>query len=206
MFFIATLFSEGRIMKEEIPIKCKDPGPCTVTYKPSEEWIFLIAYVIPEHAEMLCLSRIGELTILADFHVIMPTKGDKGGKPQVLLGRPFLKTAEFKLIYYDKIFTFSVGNVIEIFYLTPPPKPPKKGIHQLKVDNAKVQNESSGRKAKVRIRDGPKERINSEKGSRNPPPQSNGKKKKVPLNPEKKKKEPNEAGTKKKRTKSNLSV
>ncbi|MED6152323.1 hypothetical protein PIB30_090834 [Stylosanthes scabra] len=36
----------------------------------------------------------------------MPTKGDKGGKPQVLLGRPFLKTTGFKLIYYDEIFTF----------------------------------------------------------------------------------------------------
>ncbi|MED6164084.1 hypothetical protein PIB30_086310 [Stylosanthes scabra] len=32
-FFIATLCSEGKTMKEEIPIKCEDPGPCLVTCK-----------------------------------------------------------------------------------------------------------------------------------------------------------------------------
>ncbi|MED6115579.1 hypothetical protein PIB30_091985, partial [Stylosanthes scabra] len=32
-FFIATLFSEGKTMKKEIPVKCDDPGPCTVTCK-----------------------------------------------------------------------------------------------------------------------------------------------------------------------------
>ncbi|MED6128981.1 hypothetical protein PIB30_103289, partial [Stylosanthes scabra] len=57
----------------------------------------------------------------------------------VLLGRPFLKTAKFKLIYYDEIFTFSIGNAIEIFHLTPPPKPRKRSLHQLQ--------ESKGKKA-----------------------------------------------------------
>ncbi|MED6190348.1 hypothetical protein PIB30_104995 [Stylosanthes scabra] len=79
----------------------------------------------------------------------MPTKGNKGGRPQVLLGRPFLKTTEFKLIYYDEIFTFSVGNIIEIFHLKPLPKPPKKRIQQLQLGNAKVRKESPGRKAKI---------------------------------------------------------
>ncbi|MED6125144.1 hypothetical protein PIB30_065908 [Stylosanthes scabra] len=69
----------------------------------------------------------------------MPTKGNKGGRPQALLGRPFLKMVEFKLIYYDAIFTFSVGNAIEIFHLTPPPKSQKKTLHQLQ--------ESKGKKA-----------------------------------------------------------
>ncbi|MED6135400.1 hypothetical protein PIB30_046062 [Stylosanthes scabra] len=67
----------------------------------------------------------------------MPTKRDKGGKPRVLLGRPFLKTARFKLIYYDEIFTFEVGNVIEIFHLPPPPKPRKKGLHKIHQDKGK---------------------------------------------------------------------
>ncbi|MED6210815.1 hypothetical protein PIB30_067698 [Stylosanthes scabra] len=132
----------------------------------------------------------------------MPTKGDKGGRPQVLLGRSFLKKAEFKLIFYDEILTFSIGNVIEIFHLTPPPKPTKKEIHQLKVDNAEVQKESLGRKIKGRIRDNPKGRINNEKGSMNAPPQSKGKEKEVPLNLEKKKKkkkEPDEGRIEKKR-------
>ncbi|MED6226942.1 hypothetical protein PIB30_108779 [Stylosanthes scabra] len=135
------------------------------------------------------LVRIGQLMIPVDFHVIMPTKGDKGGRPQVLLGRPFLKTTKFKLIYYDEIFTFSVGNVIEIFHLTTQKVP-------------EVKKEGPRRKHKVRIRDSPKERISHEKGSRNPPPYSNGKKKKVPLDPKKKKKkkkEPDEDRTEKKK-------
>ncbi|MED6115137.1 hypothetical protein PIB30_087356, partial [Stylosanthes scabra] len=83
----------------------------------------------------------------------MPTKGDKGGKPLVLLGRPILKTAGFKLIYYDEIFTFEVGHVIEIFHLPPPPKPRKKGLHQLQqVKGKKIENkpwkEEKGRKRK----------------------------------------------------------
>ncbi|MED6190813.1 hypothetical protein PIB30_109659, partial [Stylosanthes scabra] len=84
--------------------------------------------------------------------------------------------AEFKLIYYEEIFTFPIGNVIEVFHLTPPPKPPRKRIQQLKVGNAEVRKESPGRKAKMRRN--PSGKISDEKGSRNPPPQSNGKKKK----------------------------
>ncbi|MED6162491.1 hypothetical protein PIB30_070910, partial [Stylosanthes scabra] len=69
------------------------------------------------------------------------------------LGRPFLKTAGFKLIYYDEIFTFEVGNVIEIFHLPPPPKPRKKGLHQLQQDKGKkIKNkpwkEEKGQKRK----------------------------------------------------------
>ncbi|MED6213998.1 hypothetical protein PIB30_098798 [Stylosanthes scabra] len=69
------------------------------------------------------LVRIGELAIPVDFHVIKSTKGEKGGTPQ--------------LIYYDEIFTFSVGNAIEIFHLTPPPKPQKKSLHQLQESKGK---------------------------------------------------------------------
>ncbi|MED6162989.1 hypothetical protein PIB30_075695 [Stylosanthes scabra] len=94
IFFINTLFKEKK-SKEEIPIKLG-------------------------MAEDV-LVKIGQLTIPVDLHVIMPTKGDKGGRPQVLLGRPFLKMAEFKLIYYNVILTFSIGNTIEIFHFTLPP-------------------------------------------------------------------------------------
>ncbi|MED6153670.1 hypothetical protein PIB30_104390, partial [Stylosanthes scabra] len=81
-----------------------------------------------------------------------PTKGDKGGKPQVLLGRPFLKTAGFKLIYYDEIFIFKVGNVIEIFHLPPPPKPRKKGLHQLQQDKGKKIKDKPWKEEKDRTR------------------------------------------------------
>ncbi|MED6152154.1 hypothetical protein PIB30_089186 [Stylosanthes scabra] len=106
--------------------------------------------------------------------------------------------AEFKLIYYDEIFTFSIGNVIEIFHLMPLPKPPKKRIQQLKMGNAEIQKESPGRKAKMRKT--PRGIISNKKGTRNAPTQSKGKKKKVSLNTKEKKKEPNEGSTQKKRT------
>ncbi|MED6182694.1 hypothetical protein PIB30_031115 [Stylosanthes scabra] len=77
---------------------------------------------------------------------------DKGGKPQVLLERPFLKTAGFKLIYYDEIFTFEVGNVIEIFHLPPPPKPWKKGLHQLQQDKGKKIKDKPWKEAKGQAR------------------------------------------------------
>ncbi|MED6164833.1 hypothetical protein PIB30_093922 [Stylosanthes scabra] len=143
------------------------------------------------------LVRIGELVILADFHVIKSTKGKKGGTPQVLLGRPFLKTAGFKLIYYDEVFTFKVGNVIEIFHLTPPRKPRKKSLHQLQGSRRKG---SPGRKAKMRKT--PRGRSNDEKGTRDAPTQFKGERKKISLNNEKrkkkKKKEPDKGSTKKK--------
>ncbi|MED6209381.1 hypothetical protein PIB30_054085 [Stylosanthes scabra] len=84
-----------------------------------------------------------------------PLKGI--GRPQVLLGRPFLKTAEFKLIYYDEIFTFSVGNVIEVFHLTLPPKPLKKRIQRLKVDNAEKKVRSNPKKNKKKKKKEPDE-------------------------------------------------
>ncbi|MED6222947.1 hypothetical protein PIB30_069322 [Stylosanthes scabra] len=125
--------------------------------------------------------------------------------PQVLLGRPFLKIAEFKLICYDEIFTFSMGNAIEIFHLTPPPKPRKKSLHQLQESKGK---ESPVRKAKMPKT--PRGRISNEKGTRNAPTQSKGKKKKISLNTKKKKKkkkkkknkkkEPDEGNTQNKRT------
>ncbi|MED6153454.1 hypothetical protein PIB30_102121 [Stylosanthes scabra] len=77
---------------------------------------------------------------------------NKGGKPQVLLGMPFLKTAGFKLIYYDDIFTFEVGNAIEIFHLPPPPKPRKKGLHQLPQDKWKKIKDKPWKEAKGRTR------------------------------------------------------
>ncbi|MED6136457.1 hypothetical protein PIB30_056269 [Stylosanthes scabra] len=82
----------------------------------------------------------------------MPTKGNKGGKPHVLLGRSFLKTARFKLIYYDEIFTFKVGNAIEIFHLPPPLKPQKKGLHQLQHDKGKMIKDKPWKEAKGRTR------------------------------------------------------
>ncbi|MED6205612.1 hypothetical protein PIB30_019362, partial [Stylosanthes scabra] len=67
------------------------------------------------------MVKVGRLVIPTDFHVIQPPPGEKG-HPQVLLGRPFLKTSGFKLTYTDDIFTFSSGKITETFQISPPPK------------------------------------------------------------------------------------
>ncbi|MED6187043.1 hypothetical protein PIB30_072616 [Stylosanthes scabra] len=92
------------------------------------------------------LVEVGELTIPADFHIIMPTKGDKGGRPQVLLGRPFLKTTGFRLQYDDDTFTFSVGKITEMFPVTPPPTPRKKSVHHFQICREEKKEKKEGLK------------------------------------------------------------
>ncbi|MED6146274.1 hypothetical protein PIB30_032991 [Stylosanthes scabra] len=94
--------------------------------------------------------RIGGLIIPADFHVIKPGKKDNGGTPQVLLGRPFLKSGGFKLNYHDEIFTFEVGNTIEIFHFDNSSEPEKKGLHQLKTDKKRKKKKRMAKKRKKR--------------------------------------------------------
>ncbi|MED6128161.1 hypothetical protein PIB30_094952 [Stylosanthes scabra] len=93
-------------------------------------------------------TMVGGLTIPTDFHVIMPTKGDKGGRSQVLLGRLFLKIVGFKLQYDDDTFSFSVGKTIETFPVTPPPTPRKKRVHHFQkgVGDYSPSSEEEGKK------------------------------------------------------------
>ncbi|MED6225939.1 hypothetical protein PIB30_098400 [Stylosanthes scabra] len=92
-----------------------------------------------------------------------------------------------------------MGNGIEIFHLTPPPKPRMKSLHQLQESKGK---ESPRRKAKMRK--SPRERISNKKEMRNAPTQPKREKKKISLNTEKKKKkkkkEPDEDRTQESRT------
>ncbi|MED6151949.1 hypothetical protein PIB30_087174 [Stylosanthes scabra] len=125
------------------------------------------------------MVNIGKLTIPTDFHVIRPTKGDKGGRPQVLLGRPFLKTARFKLQYDDDTFSLSVGKITEIFHMTRPPVPRKKGAHQLRVGTKKIEPEKLLRSEKRKEVENPKNDAFMEKGLRIAPPQLKKKRKKV---------------------------
>ncbi|MED6147130.1 hypothetical protein PIB30_041234 [Stylosanthes scabra] len=96
--------------------------------------------------------RIGRLIIPIDFHVIKPGKKDNGGTPQVLLGRPFLKSGGFKLNYHEEIFTFEVGNIIEIFHFDDSPEPEKKGLHQLKIDKKRKKKKRIAKKRRARKR------------------------------------------------------
>ncbi|MED6222504.1 hypothetical protein PIB30_065078 [Stylosanthes scabra] len=133
------------------------------------------------------MVNIEKLTIPTDFHIIRPTKGDKGGRPQVLLGRPFLNTARFKLQYDDDTFSLSVGKITEIFHVTRPPAPRKKGAHQLRVGTKKIELEKLLRSDKRKEAENPKKDAFMEKGLRIAPPQLKKKIKKVPLNFERKK-------------------
>ncbi|MED6152260.1 hypothetical protein PIB30_090224 [Stylosanthes scabra] len=152
IFFINTLFKEKK-NEEEVPIKCEDPGQCLVTCKIRGVSISdclcdpgacenIMPFEVYELSDLGPLKKSREVFTTADAR-------NEGGKPQVLLGRPFLKTAGFKLIYYDEIFTFEVGNAIEIFHLPPPPKPRKKGLHQLQQDKGKKIKDKLGRKQKA---------------------------------------------------------
>ncbi|MED6160167.1 hypothetical protein PIB30_048779 [Stylosanthes scabra] len=124
------------------------------------------------------MVNVGKLTISADFHVIMPSKWDKGGRPQVLLGRPFLKTARFKLQYDDDVFSFSVGKTTEVFHAPAPRKKDgSKEIEPEKLLKSAKRKESKDQKANG-FRG---------KGLRIAPSQLKKKKKKVPLNLERKK-------------------
>ncbi|MED6128918.1 hypothetical protein PIB30_102735 [Stylosanthes scabra] len=107
-FFIATIFSRNEVKETKMPVKCEDPGPCLK----SKEVFTTVDASIVSVARIAdnVMVNIGKLTIPTDFHVIRPTEGDKGGRPQVLLGRPFLKTARFKLQYDDDAFSLLVGK------------------------------------------------------------------------------------------------
>ncbi|MED6174683.1 hypothetical protein PIB30_071375 [Stylosanthes scabra] len=112
---------------------------------------------------------------------------NKGGRPQVLLGRPFLKTVRFKLQYDDDTFSLSVGKNTEVFHVTPPLAPRKKGSHQLRVGSKKIEPEKLLRSEERKESDNLKNDGFIGKGLRIAPPQLKKKRKKVPLNLEKKK-------------------
>ncbi|MED6177823.1 hypothetical protein PIB30_101682 [Stylosanthes scabra] len=92
-----------------------------------------MSFKVYELLDLGPLKKLREVFTTVDASIVSVA----GIVEDVLLGRPFLKTAGFKLIYYDEIFTFEVENVIEIVHLPPPPKPRKKGLHQLHQDKGK---------------------------------------------------------------------
>ncbi|MED6189677.1 hypothetical protein PIB30_098388 [Stylosanthes scabra] len=97
----------------------------------------------------------------------------KGGTPQVLLGRPTLKTVGFKLDYITETFSFKVGNVEEIYHPERPPASNKKFAHQVQLsseDKVKEKEKKDPMKKKVKIRnqekESSKEESKEEKGKR----------------------------------------
>ncbi|MED6161097.1 hypothetical protein PIB30_057541 [Stylosanthes scabra] len=118
--------SDKKKDEEELPIKCEDQGPCLVTCRIKgfeiPGYVFTTADCSIVSAAGIIedvMVKVGRLVIPTDFHVIQPSLGERG-HPQVLLGRPFLKTSGFRLTYADDIFTFSSGRITETFQISPP--------------------------------------------------------------------------------------
>ncbi|MED6172244.1 hypothetical protein PIB30_048230 [Stylosanthes scabra] len=115
------------------------------------------------------LVKIGSLTVPADFHVIRTTRHSKGGTPQVLLGKPTLKTARFKLDYITDTFSFKDGKVEEVYHPKRPPTLNKKFAHQVQL--------SSKDKGEGKKNEEAKEKLKRRKGLRHYPPHMKKKKK-----------------------------
>ncbi|MED6209309.1 hypothetical protein PIB30_053421 [Stylosanthes scabra] len=183
-FFVATMFEKSQVDKLEIKPKCEDPGPCLVTCEIRGVNIldFLCnpgAYGSVMPYKLHALLDLGPLRKSNDFHVIRATKGSKGGMPQVLLGRPFLKTAGFQLDYISETFSFKVGNFEETFHPVQPPSLLNKSAQQLQLCNGRDSEEHVVREVEDKISKDPRSKIEKGKGLRDTPPRMKKKKKEL---------------------------
>ncbi|MED6119924.1 hypothetical protein PIB30_016304 [Stylosanthes scabra] len=112
---------------------------------------------------------IGSLTFPTSFHVIRSTRHSKGGTPQVLLGRPTLKTAGFKLDYITNALSFKVGNMEEVYHPKKPPTVNKKFPHQVQLSKEDKDERKQSEEVKIRLK--------RSKGLRSSPPHVKKKKK-----------------------------
>ncbi|MED6221584.1 hypothetical protein PIB30_056162 [Stylosanthes scabra] len=112
---------------------------------------------------------IGRLTFPTDFHVIRSTRHSIGGTPQVLLGRPTLKTVGFKLNYITNVFSFKVGNMEEVYHPKKPPAMNKKFSHQVQLSKEDKDERKQSEETKTRLK--------RSKGLKSSPPHVKKKKK-----------------------------
>ncbi|MED6128688.1 hypothetical protein PIB30_100411 [Stylosanthes scabra] len=170
-----------------MPVKCEDPGPCLVTSKIREVDIpeclcdpgacgNVMPYALYETLDLGPLKKSKEVFTTVDA-IIVSVAGIADN----------VMTARFKLQYDDDIFSLSVGKITEIFHVTRPPAPRKKGAHQLRVSTKKIEPKKLLRSEKKKEAENPKNDAFIEKGLRIAPPQLKKKRKKVPLNLERKK-------------------
>ncbi|MED6193250.1 hypothetical protein PIB30_017443 [Stylosanthes scabra] len=163
---LATVFEGEKVHKPILPVKCEDPGPCLVTCEVRGVNIpdclcdpGAGASVMPY--ELYCLLDLGPLRSTKDVFTTADMHS-KGGTPQVLLGRPALKTARFKLDYITNAFSFKVGNVEEVYHPKKPPALNQKFAHQ------KKKKDPTKKKVKIRKQgeDNSKEERKEEKEKR----------------------------------------
>ncbi|MED6211230.1 hypothetical protein PIB30_071771 [Stylosanthes scabra] len=92
---------------DSIPEKLSDPGPCLVNSKVGDENL----------DGCMCDpgACIKDLIFPVDFYVLDMPPSTTGRSSHVLLGRPFLKTARFKLDAFEGIFSFEYNGICATF-------------------------------------------------------------------------------------------
>ncbi|MED6225614.1 hypothetical protein PIB30_095376, partial [Stylosanthes scabra] len=137
-FFITTIYGGNEEKPEDLPEKCADPGPYFMTCKIGKVYV-------PD-----CLCDPGGCASDSCPSLLFRTpKNNNGSNPQVLLGRPFRKTAGFKLNFYDETFSLEVGNVIEIFQPTRPPISQEESVHQARKEELVKKIEHTANRAAI---------------------------------------------------------
>ncbi|MED6115483.1 hypothetical protein PIB30_091032, partial [Stylosanthes scabra] len=96
-------------------------------------------YALYETLDLGPLKKSKEVFTTIDASIV--SVAEIAENVMVNIGRPFLKTARFKLQYDDDTFSLSVGKITEVFHVTRPLAPQKKGAHQLRVDSKKIEPE-----------------------------------------------------------------
>ncbi|MED6128198.1 hypothetical protein PIB30_095265 [Stylosanthes scabra] len=167
-FFIATIFRRNEVKETEMLVKCEDPSPCLVTSK-------IRGLDIPE---CLCYpGACGNVMPYALYETL-----DLG---------PLRKSKEaFTIVDASIVSVAGIAEnvmITEIFHVTRPPAPRKKGSHQLGVGTKKIKPEKLLRSEKRKEAENLKNDAFIEKGLMIAPPQLKKKRKKVPLNLERKK-------------------
>ncbi|MED6165899.1 hypothetical protein PIB30_103973 [Stylosanthes scabra] len=131
----------NEVKETELPVKCEDPGPCLVTSRIRGVDIpeclcdpgacgNVMPYALYETLDLRPLKKSKEVFTTVDASIVSVA----GIADNVM-------TARFKLQYDDDTFSLSVGKITEIFHVTRPPAPRKKGAHPLQVSAKKIGSE-----------------------------------------------------------------
>ncbi|XP_072078002.1 uncharacterized protein [Arachis hypogaea] len=88
-----------------IPKKYGDPGLCMVTCTIDDKSIISVVRIAKD-----MLMSIKGLTFPIDFYILEMPLNDSGRASSVLLGRPFLKTSNFKLDAFSGTYSFEIDG------------------------------------------------------------------------------------------------
>ncbi|MED6213705.1 hypothetical protein PIB30_095895 [Stylosanthes scabra] len=196
-FFISTIFHGNKVKETEMSVKCEVPGPCLVTSKIRGVHIpeclcdpgacgNVMPYALYETLDLGPLKKSKEVFTTVDASIVsvagiaenvMVNTNRRGQRWKTSSLARERKTVRFKLQYDDDTFSLSVGKITEVFHVTRPPVPRKKGAHQLRVGSKKIEPEKLLRSDERKESENPKNDGFIEKGLRIAPPQLKKKRK-----------------------------